>query len=90
MRGILWTLLFFIALAGLLFWSSPLKRPLVALRLALEEQPETLPLPVAGVPPAALRDTWGAPRGNGTNASRHRYFRAQGNARKIHDPRAGI
>lgn len=65
MRGILWTLLFFIALAGLLFWSSPLKRPIVALRLALEEQPKTLPLPVAGVPPAALRDTWGAPRGNG-------------------------
>jgi murein DD-endopeptidase MepM/ murein hydrolase activator NlpD len=65
MRGILWTLLFFIALAGLLFWSSPLKRPIVALRLALEEQPKTLPLPIAGVPPAALRDTWGAPRGNG-------------------------
>ncbi|MEI2416243.1 M23 family metallopeptidase [Orrella sp. JC864] len=41
------------------------KTPFYALRLALKPAPETLPVPVQGVPPAALADTWGAPRGNG-------------------------
>jgi murein DD-endopeptidase MepM/ murein hydrolase activator NlpD len=65
MRGIFWTLLFSIGVAALLVWSGPLKRPIVALRLTLEEPPKSLPLPIAGVPAATLRDTWGAPRGNG-------------------------
>jgi peptidoglycan LD-endopeptidase LytH len=65
MRGFLWTLLILIGLGALLFWSGPLKRPIVALRLALEEPPKSLPLPIAGVSPAALRDTWGATRSNG-------------------------
>jgi hypothetical protein len=62
MPRIFWTLLFFIGVASLLLWSGPLKRPIVALRLALEEPPKSLPLPVAGVSSANLRDTWGAPR----------------------------
>lgn len=65
MRGLFWTLLFFIALAALLVWAGPLKRPIVALRLALEEPPKNLPVPIASVPPAALRDTWGAARSGG-------------------------
>jgi peptidoglycan LD-endopeptidase LytH len=64
MRVFLWTLLFFIGPVALLVWSGPLKRPIVAVRLALEEPPETLPLPIAGIPPVALRDTWGAARGS--------------------------
>ena len=65
MRAIFWTLLFLIGLVALLVWSGPLKRPIVAVRLALEEPPKTLLLPIVGVPPVALRDTWGASRGNG-------------------------
>lgn len=52
-------------LAALLVWSGTLKHPIVALRLALEEPPEILPVPVPGVPPAALLDTWGAARNGG-------------------------
>jgi murein DD-endopeptidase MepM/ murein hydrolase activator NlpD len=63
MRGVFWTLPSLIALTALLTWSGPFKRPIVAVRLALEEPPTTLPLPIEGVPRAALRDTWGAPRG---------------------------
>jgi peptidoglycan LD-endopeptidase LytH len=55
----------FIGVSALLVWSGPLKRPIAELRLALEEPPKDLPLPVAGVSSATLRDTWGAPRGNG-------------------------
>jgi murein DD-endopeptidase MepM/ murein hydrolase activator NlpD len=65
MRGIFWTLLFLIGLVALLVSSGPLKWPIVAVRLALEEAPKALPLPIAGVAPAALRDTWGAARGSG-------------------------
>lgn len=65
MRGLFWTLLILIGLGALLVWSGPLKRPIVALRLALEEPPKTLPLPIAGFPPVALRDTWGAARSGG-------------------------
>ena len=65
MRGVFATLAIFIALAALLVWSGSLKRPIVALRLALEEPPQTLPLPIATVPQARLRDTWGADRSGG-------------------------
>lgn len=65
MRGIFWTVLFLIGFVALLVWSGPLKHPIAALRLAFEEPPKTLPLPVAGVSPAALRDTWGAARDSG-------------------------
>jgi peptidoglycan LD-endopeptidase LytH len=65
MRGFFWTVLFLIGLGMLLVWSGPLKRPIVALRLALEEPPKSLPMPIPGVPSAALRDTWGAARSSG-------------------------
>lgn len=65
MRGIFWPLLVIIGLVALLVGSGPLKRPILMLRLAFEEPPKTLPLPIAGVPPAALRDSWGAVRSGG-------------------------
>jgi peptidoglycan LD-endopeptidase LytH len=65
MRGFFWTVLFLIALGTLLVWSGSLNRPIAALHLALEQPPESLSLPIAGVSPAALRDTWRAPRSNG-------------------------
>jgi murein DD-endopeptidase MepM/ murein hydrolase activator NlpD len=65
MRTIFWTLLLAVGLLILLTWSGPFKRPLVLVRLAMAEPPKTLWLPIAGLPPVALRDTWGASRGNG-------------------------
>jgi murein DD-endopeptidase MepM/ murein hydrolase activator NlpD len=65
MRGIFWTLLVLIGLAALLVGSGPFKRPILTLRLAFEEPPKTLSLPIAGVPPVALRDSWGAVRSGG-------------------------
>jgi murein DD-endopeptidase MepM/ murein hydrolase activator NlpD len=65
MRSLFWTLLFFLGLGALLVSLGPLQRPVVVLRLALEEAPKNLPLPIASVAPAALRDTWGAARSNG-------------------------
>jgi peptidoglycan LD-endopeptidase LytH len=65
MRGLFGTALFLIGVGALLIWSGPLKRPIVALRLAVEEAPKTLALPIGGVPPGALRDTWGAARSGG-------------------------
>ena len=64
MRGIFWTAVLGAAVAALLS-SGVLERPLFALRLALEEPPQSLPLPIVGIRQAALRDTWAAPRGNG-------------------------
>jgi peptidoglycan LD-endopeptidase LytH len=65
MRGIFWTVLFFIGLAApVVFW-GPLKHPIIALRLTFEEPPQRLPMPVLNVPPGALRDTWGASRHGG-------------------------
>jgi murein DD-endopeptidase MepM/ murein hydrolase activator NlpD len=64
MRGIFWTALSIAGLAALLS-SGMLERPLFALRLAWEQPPESLPLPIAELRQAALRDSWGAPRSNG-------------------------
>ena len=80
MRGVFGWLLFIVGLAALLVWSGVLDRPLVVVRLALEEPPKSLPLPVAGVSPAALRDTWGAPRGNGRSHQGIDIFAPRGTA----------
>jgi hypothetical protein len=40
MRGIFWTVLFFIGLVALLMSWGPLKHPIIAVRLAFEEHPE--------------------------------------------------
>jgi murein DD-endopeptidase MepM/ murein hydrolase activator NlpD len=61
MGGLFWTLLFIGGITALL-WSGPLKQPMAVVRLAFEEPPKTLPLPVGGVQPIALYDTWGAAR----------------------------
>ncbi|HIG75924.1 MAG TPA: M23 family metallopeptidase [Bacteroidetes bacterium] len=42
-----------------------LRRPLYLAELASLAPPDTLPVPVAGVTPPQLADTWGAPRSNG-------------------------
>lgn len=65
MRAIFWTVLVFFGLVALLVWSGPFKHPVVALRLAFEEAPKSLPVPVVGVSRTALRDTWGAARDGG-------------------------
>jgi murein DD-endopeptidase MepM/ murein hydrolase activator NlpD len=65
MRGIFWTVIFSVGLVALLISRGPLKHPIIAVRLAFEEPPRTLPMPVLGVPAKALRDTWGAPRDGG-------------------------
>src|SRR5688572_9031013 len=64
MRGSFWTAILIIVLAGLLS-AGMLERPVFVLRLALEEPAESLPLPIAKLPQTTLRDSWGAPRGNG-------------------------
>jgi murein DD-endopeptidase MepM/ murein hydrolase activator NlpD len=65
MRGLFWTLLLCLGFGALLVWAGPLQRPIVALRLALQEPPQQLPLPIAGLPLNALYDTWGAARSGG-------------------------
>lgn len=56
---------------AILMWAAwPLLPPLAqapfhALRLAWQDSPSYLPVPVAGVRPAVLHDTWGAARSGG-------------------------
>ena len=64
MRRVFWTALLLAGLLALLP-SGILERPLFALRLALEKPPSSLPLPIGELRQAGLRDSWGAPRGNG-------------------------
>ena len=55
-------------------------RPLLLLRLARAPAPEALPVPVRGVEPAALADTWGAPRGAGRSHRGIDIFAGRGTA----------
>lgn len=54
-----------VVIAALLIAASLAETPIYALRLALRAAPATLPVPVAGVLPRSLRDTWGAARSEG-------------------------
>ena len=65
MAKTLWGIIAFVALGGLFAVGSPIKHPILALQLALAEAPVSLPVPVDGVRPSALRDSWRAPRGGG-------------------------
>ena len=65
MRGIFWALIVSALCLALLIWCGPLKHPIVALRLAFDDPPKSLPSPVVGVSPNALRDTWGVARDGG-------------------------
>ena len=55
----------FLALGVLLVVGSSIKHPFVALQLVLTEPPASLPVPVDGVRPSALRNSWRAPRDGG-------------------------
>jgi peptidoglycan LD-endopeptidase LytH len=55
----------FLALGVLLAGGLPIKHPIVALQLSLAERPASLPVPVDGVRPSAIHNTWRAPRGGG-------------------------
>lgn len=62
MRNTLWIAVGFLALGYILVAGSPMKHPIVALQLALADPPASLPVPVDGVLPSAIRNSWGAPR----------------------------
>lgn len=59
---LVWLMLFGALLAGA---NLLLKQPIYALRLSLRAAPTVLPVPVSGVTPRALRDTWCAARSEG-------------------------
>jgi murein DD-endopeptidase MepM/ murein hydrolase activator NlpD len=52
-----------VMLAGTLY--PPLRHPILLYRLISADPPDRLPVPVAGVLPGRLSNTWGAPRGRG-------------------------
>ena len=58
-------LLGFLILGYVFFVFFPVRHPVAALQLALADPPERLPVPVDGVGPSAIRDSWGAPRERG-------------------------
>jgi peptidoglycan LD-endopeptidase LytH len=62
MRKSMWSILVFLALGCLSVFFLPVKHPVVALQLAMADLPKSLPVPVDGVRPAAIRNSWGAPR----------------------------
>lgn len=62
--------IWWIAVAALAWWAWPhvqpaLERAIYMARLAAMPAPASLPVPVAGVSPSALRDTWDAARSGG-------------------------
>lgn len=64
--GCLFPLLGLVALVGAAAVLVPsVRQPVAMARLAAMEAPETLPVPVAGVAPRDLADTWGGPRSGG-------------------------
>ena len=63
----MWSLLGFLVLGFLFVVFLPVKHPIVALQLALANPPASLPVPVEGVRPSAIRNSWGAPRESGRN-----------------------
>ena len=65
-----------LALEGVLY--APLRAALYALRLSLMPAPSVLPVPVAGVKPRDLRDTWGGPRSEGRHHEGIDIFAARG------------
>jgi murein DD-endopeptidase MepM/ murein hydrolase activator NlpD len=65
MVNILRGIIALMGLGALFAVGSPIKHPIFALQLALAEAPASLPVPVDGVRPSALRDSWRAPRDGG-------------------------
>jgi peptidoglycan LD-endopeptidase LytH len=67
MRKGAWTFIGILVLGYLFFVSLPVKHPIIALQLAVADPPLSLPVPVDGVRPSAIRNSWGAPRERGRN-----------------------
>ena len=67
-------------IAGLVFASLGAVRehPVVALQLAVRRAPSTLPVPVEGIRPRQLRDTWNGPRPGGRKHKGIDIFAARG------------
>jgi peptidoglycan LD-endopeptidase LytH len=65
MMKALWSISGFLVLGFLLAIGSPIKHPILALQLAFAEPPVSLPVPVDGVRPSAIRNSWRAPRDGG-------------------------
>jgi peptidoglycan LD-endopeptidase LytH len=65
MTKILGTITGFLVLGVLLAVASPVKHPILALQLSFAEPPASLPVPVDGVRPSAIRNSWRAPRDGG-------------------------
>jgi len=61
----LWIALLVLVWEAWPFLPSAFRNPFYAMSLSFRRAPTALPVPVAGVRPGQLRDTWGAPRGNG-------------------------
>lgn len=65
-RRILWRLLALALFVLLLIWAFPRLKTLVRIvRLYREPPPASLPVPVQGIEPSQLADTWGAARSEG-------------------------
>ena len=65
MTKILGTITCFLLLGILLAVALPIKHPILAVQLTFAEPPASLPVPVDGVRPSAIRNSWRAPRDGG-------------------------
>ncbi|HKR62192.1 MAG TPA: M23 family metallopeptidase [Thermoanaerobaculia bacterium] len=69
------------AIAFALFEAGPaFRHPIAALRLVRADAPAHLPVPVAGLKPRDVRDSWGAPRSGGRHHQGIDIFAPRGRA----------
>ena len=54
-----------VLIVGYVFFGPGIERAMYTVRLAAMDKPATLPVPVEGIKPRALRDTWGGARSEG-------------------------
>lgn len=54
-----------VLIVGYVFLGPGIERAMYTVRLAAMDKPATLPVPVEGIKPRALRDTWGGARSEG-------------------------
>jgi len=54
-----------VLIVGYVFLGPGIERAMYTMRLAAMDKPATLPVPVEGIKPRALRDTWGGARSEG-------------------------
>ena len=65
MTKIVGTITGFLLLGVLLAVALPVKHPILAVQLTFAQPPASLPVPVDGVRPSAIRNSWRAPRDGG-------------------------